>query len=175
MGDSRVRVFDRERALLDCFALPRRFGGVAEGLAIVEEHVRELDIGRLVNHARQYATVAVAKRVGYALEGAGAKPKLVEPLRSLPMLGYRPLDPTRAPRGVRNRRWGLVENVAATKKRAVDRRLRGLADDDTTSPGTAPPGAVLVGPDRIAPAPAAELAAAAQAFHDENRLASQSG
>ena len=27
IGDSRVRMFDRERALLDCFALPRRFGG----------------------------------------------------------------------------------------------------------------------------------------------------
>lgn len=116
IGESRVRIFDRERALLDCFALPRRFGGAAEGLAIVEEHLRELDIARLVKHARQYGTVAVSKRVGYALEGAGAKPKLIEPLRSLPMQGYRPLDPTRAPRGARNGRWGLIENVAALRR-----------------------------------------------------------
>lgn len=33
LSNSRVRIFDRERALRDCFALPRRFGGLTEGLA----------------------------------------------------------------------------------------------------------------------------------------------
>lgn len=118
MGESRVRIFDRERALLDCFALPRRFGGLAEGLGILEEHARKLDIGRLVAHARHYGKVAVAKRVGYALERAGIDPALVESLRALPIGGCRPLDPTRAPRGDRNKRWGLIENVAAPRKRS---------------------------------------------------------
>lgn len=65
MGESRVRIFDSERALLDCFALPRRFGGLAEGLAILEEHGHTLDLGRLVGHAQRYGKAAVAKRVGY--------------------------------------------------------------------------------------------------------------
>jgi predicted transcriptional regulator of viral defense system len=117
MGESRVRMFDRERALLDCFALPRRFGGLAEGLGILEEHLRELDLKRLVAHAQRYGKVAVAKRVGYALEHAGVGPELVEPLRALPMRGYRPLDSTRLPRGERNERWGLVENLTAPRKR----------------------------------------------------------
>ena len=117
MGDSRVRVFDRERALLDCFALPRRFGGLAEGLGILEEHLRELDIERLVAHARRYSKV-VAKRVGHALENAGAAAKLIEPLRLLPMIGYRPLDPTRPLIGERNRRWGLVDNLGGSRKRS---------------------------------------------------------
>ncbi len=51
VGRSRVRVFDRERALLDCFARPRRFGGLAEGLGILEEHLHQLDLSRLVAHA----------------------------------------------------------------------------------------------------------------------------
>lgn len=118
IGESRVRIFDRERALLDCFALPRRFGGLAEGLGILEEHVRELNAGRLVEHARQYGTSTVARRVGYALERVGADPGLVEPLRTLPMRGHRPLDPTRTSRGSRNKSWGLIENLSASRQRS---------------------------------------------------------
>jgi predicted transcriptional regulator of viral defense system len=117
MGESRVRIFDRERALLDCFALPRRFGGLAEGLGILEEHLRELDLERLIAHARRYGKAAVAKRLGYALEHAGVEPKHSDALRTLPMRGYRPLDPTRPPRGERNKRWGLIENLTASRKR----------------------------------------------------------
>lgn len=116
LGDVRVRMFDRERALLDCFALPRRFGGVAEGLGILEEHLQQLDLERLAAHARRYGKAAVARRVGYALEHVGAAPEVVESLRAVPMQGARPLDPTRPARGKRNRRWGLIENLAPPRK-----------------------------------------------------------
>jgi predicted transcriptional regulator of viral defense system len=121
LGDSRVRMFDRERALLDCFALPRRFGGIAEGLGILEEHLQQLDVKRLVAHAQRYGKAAAARRVGYALEHAGAAPRLAEPLRAVPMQGSRPLDPTRPPKGERNRRWGLIENLAAPRHREPSR------------------------------------------------------
>jgi len=117
VGDSRVRMFDRERALLDCFALPRRFGGIAEGLGILEEQWRRLDLKRLVAHARHYGKAAVARRVGYALEHTGAAPEVVAPLLAVPMQGVRPLDPTRPARGRRNRRWGLVENLSRPRRR----------------------------------------------------------
>lgn len=116
VGESRVRLFDRERALLDCFALPRRFGGLAEGLGLLGEHLPRLDVGRLVAHALRYGKAVVAKRVGHALERAGLGPELVEPLRALPMRGFRPLDPTRSSLGERDERWGLVENLAAPRK-----------------------------------------------------------
>ncbi|MCK6479411.1 MAG: hypothetical protein L6R43_04465 [Planctomycetes bacterium] len=113
VGEAKVRILDRERALLDCFALPRRFGGVAEGLGILEEHLSRLDAERLVAHALRYGADAVARRVGFALEGLGAPARVLGPLRDRPMTGYRTLDPTRTPRGPRNRRWRLVENLAA--------------------------------------------------------------
>lgn len=113
LGDSQARIFDRERALLDCFALPRRFGGLAEGLGILEEHLHELDIDRLVDHARRYGTISVAKRVGFALERAGVSTALIEPLRAVPMQGVRLLDPTKPSRGPRNARWGLRENLGS--------------------------------------------------------------
>jgi predicted transcriptional regulator of viral defense system len=115
-GHARVRMFDRERALLDCFALPRRFGGIAEGLGIVEEHLHQLDVVRLIAHARRYRKAAVARRLGYALEHAGVAAEVVEPLM-LPMEGSRLLDPTREPRGERNRRWGIIQNLAIRRRR----------------------------------------------------------
>lgn len=111
LGESRVRIFDRERALLDCFALPRRFGGVSEGLAIVEERLHEIDMPRLVSHARRYGKASVVKRVGYALEMAGADPAVIAPLQELPVRGYRLLDPTKPPRGIAIDRWHLRDNL----------------------------------------------------------------
>ena len=118
VGDVRVRIFDRERALLDCFALPRRFGGLAEGLGIIEQHMRDMKVDRLVEHAKRYGNVAVAKRVGWALERLGmilSSP--VQSLQAMPMRGYRALDPTRGMEGKRNKRWRLVENLAAPRKK----------------------------------------------------------
>jgi predicted transcriptional regulator of viral defense system len=122
IGEARVRIFDRERALLDCFALARRFGGIAEGLGILEEHLHELNIERLVSHALCYGKTAVAKRVGFALEQAGASSALVEPLASLPITGYRPLDPTRPSVGERNARFGLILNLNIARKKATKKR-----------------------------------------------------
>jgi predicted transcriptional regulator of viral defense system len=112
VGESRVRIFDRERALLDCFALPRRFGGLAEGLGLVEEHLHEIDARRLVAHAVRYGVASVAKRIGFALERAGVEASIIEPLRAFPMQGTRLLDPSKPARGTRNASWGLRVNLA---------------------------------------------------------------
>ncbi|MCU0662809.1 MAG: type IV toxin-antitoxin system AbiEi family antitoxin domain-containing protein [Myxococcota bacterium] len=117
MGDSKVRMFERERALLDCFALPRKFGGLGEGLGILEEHLHDLDVLRFVTHAEQYGKISVAKRVGYALEHMGVATEVVAVLQALPMTGWRPLDPTRPIVGERNKRWGLVENLFSPRKK----------------------------------------------------------
>jgi len=116
MGDSNVRMFDRERALLECFAHPRRFGGLAEGLAFLEDHLHQLDLQRLAAHAQRYGTAAVARRVGYAVEHVGGAAEIVESLRAVPMRGSRPLDPTRALEGRLDRRWGVIDNTAAPRK-----------------------------------------------------------
>ena len=114
-GESKVRIFDRERSLLDCFALPRRFGGIAEGLGILEEHRDGIDVRRLVAHACRYGKGTVAARVGFALEGLGVSARVLRPLRDLPRKGFRPLDPARRVVGPRNRRWGLVENLSSPR------------------------------------------------------------
>jgi predicted transcriptional regulator of viral defense system len=116
LGEAKVQIFDRERALLDCFALPRRFGGLAEGLGILEEHQRQVDTKRLVAHALRYGKVAVAKRVGFALERVGVRASIIEPLRALPVQGQRLLDPTKPACGGFNSRWALRENLSGRRK-----------------------------------------------------------
>jgi predicted transcriptional regulator of viral defense system len=115
MGGARVRILDRERALLDCFAAPRKFGSLSEVFGILEEHVHEIDVQRLIAHAQRFSKRVVAKRAGYILESLGVAPDVLEPLRALPMLGYRALDPTREAIGTRDRRWQVIVNLDAPR------------------------------------------------------------
>lgn len=118
LGNEKVSVFDKERALLDCFALPARFGGIAAGLDIIESHLHELDVPRLVDYALRYGVTAVAKRVGWALEHAGVAESALAPLRALRATSYSLLDPTRPATGVRRSRWHLRENLGGKKRRS---------------------------------------------------------
>lgn len=115
MGESRVQILDRERALLDCFASPRKFGSLSEAFGILEEHLHDIDVQRLIAHAQRFSKRVAAKRVGYALETLGVASSMLEPLRALPMLGHRPLDPTRQQIGTRDRRWQIVVNLDAPR------------------------------------------------------------
>lgn len=108
---SRVPITDRERTLLEAFAHPAAFGGIGEGLGILEEHLAELDLARLVAHALRYGATSVVKRLGFALERAGAPVATLEPLRSLPTTGVRLLDPASRARGRCDRRWGIQDNL----------------------------------------------------------------
>lgn len=111
INEVRVRIFDRERTLLDCFAMPRRFGGISEGLGIVEQCLDQFDIERLIRYAIRYGKDAVSRRVGYALEIAGADVELLRPLQEKSGKGYRLLDPTKPQQGKYAKKWGLLNNL----------------------------------------------------------------
>lgn len=113
----RVPVTDRERTVLDCFIAPERFGGIGEGLGIVEEHLNHLDVPLLVEYALRHDKASVVKRLGWALEKAGASEEALAPLRSFPVRGVRPLDPGLPRRGPYDRQWGIQENIAVEASR----------------------------------------------------------
>ena len=113
----RVPITDRERTVLDLFAMPRLFGGISEGLAVLERAVDELDLERLVAQALRYDSVAAAKRLGWGLERAGVETPVLAPLLDLPASSYSPLDPGRARRGGYERRWMIIDNLTATGAR----------------------------------------------------------
>jgi len=108
----RVPITDRERTVLDLFALPRLFGGLGEGLSVLERARGEIDIDRLVDYAIRYDSIAVAKRLGWSLEETGTDPSTLARLLDLPAAGYSVLDPGRARRGRHDRRWMIIDNRA---------------------------------------------------------------
>jgi predicted transcriptional regulator of viral defense system len=109
---SRVSVTDRERTVLDLFADPPRAGGFGETLAILEEHHADLDVAKLVSYAIRFGVVAVAKRLGWALEAFGCAEDVVAPLLAVPVKGIQALDPQRQRRGRVITRWKLIDNLS---------------------------------------------------------------
>lgn len=109
---NRVTIFDRERALLDAFHHFHIFGSLSVGLEILQAHLDDLDLERLVAYARQLGIVAAVKRVGWALERFGVAPAILAPLRTYPAKGDSPLDPGRPPHGHHNPVWNVIENLA---------------------------------------------------------------
>ena len=108
---NQVPIFDRERALLDAFHHFHIFGSLSVGLEILESHLADIDVRRLVQYAVRLDVAAVAKRLGWALEGFGVLADVLAPLRSYPAKGDSPLDPGRPARGRHNSTWQVIENL----------------------------------------------------------------
>lgn len=106
----RVHVTDRERTVLDLFALPRLLGGLDEGLAVLERAGDGIDLEKLVSYALRYDSVAVAKRLGWSLEQTGGGGSALALLLELPTSHFTALDPGRVRRGPRDRRWMIIDN-----------------------------------------------------------------
>jgi len=117
--DERFRVLmtDRERTVVDSLALPRHFGGVGEGLRVLEQHLPTLDVAKLVKYSAAWGSAAAAKRMGWALERASVDEDVLRPLLLIaersPASSYSPLDPGRPLRGPRDARWKLTLNLAS--------------------------------------------------------------
>jgi predicted transcriptional regulator of viral defense system len=110
----RIPITDRERTVLDLFAMPRIFGGLGEALGILETHLHEIDILKLVQYALRYNVAAAAKRLGWALDYMKVESEITRPLQELPISGYRLLDPTRPARGSCDKRWMIQNNLEGT-------------------------------------------------------------
>lgn len=107
----RVPITDQERTILDLFANPRLFGGMGEALTVIEEHLQDIDLRRLVDYAVRYGIDSVAKRVGWTLERIGVSDEIIAPLAAMPTSGFRILDPTRPHSGPCDKRWGIQNNL----------------------------------------------------------------
>lgn len=108
----RVPICDKERTLLDGFVAPRVFGSLSEPLGILEEHLGDLDLEKIVAYAIRLGKASVARRLGWALDRLGVPSRVTEPLASLPMDGVRVLDPTRPREGRYDDRWMVQENLS---------------------------------------------------------------
>ena len=68
-----------------------------------------LDIERIARYASKL-DAATVKRLGWVLEYHGVDSPIIDRLASLPVKGYRMLNPTGPRRGPCNNRWMVQEN-----------------------------------------------------------------
>lgn len=116
VGEARVWITDLERTLLDGLIMPRHFGDFNEVLHAFDVGIERIDLERIAGYAARLDASA-AKRLGWVLEQHGIGGPVVDRLHSLPIRGYRRLDPSEPTRGTYNRRWMLVENLPGPGQR----------------------------------------------------------
>lgn len=112
-GRNRVPIFDRERTLLDAFQHFHVFGSFSVGLGVLDEHLADLDLDRLVQHAVRLDVTAVVKRLGWALDRLHVPKRTLAPLLAHPAKGDTPLDPGQPPHGRHDPVWRVIENFSA--------------------------------------------------------------
>lgn len=110
IGDARVTITDVERTLLDGLTMPQHCGDFAEVLHGFQVGMSGLDIERIIRYASRL-DAATVKRLGWVLEYHGAGSSSIDQLASLPIKGYRMLDPTGPRSGPCNSRWMVQENL----------------------------------------------------------------
>ncbi len=78
--DSELIVSDKERTLIDLFYFPDPVGGLKNAFEILKEKLSGIEAKKLIEYALQFGSVSLQKRIGYALEKAGASDKVLKPL-----------------------------------------------------------------------------------------------
>ena len=107
----KILITDKERTMLEGFISPGFFGGIGEILGILEEHIDEFNVERLISYALRYNKGSVIKRLGWALERIGISNDITLPLSKIPISGYRVLDPSQPAKGSCNKYWNIQENL----------------------------------------------------------------
>lgn len=115
LGEAQVPITDPERTLLDGLSMPQYCGDFAEVLHAFEVRGSQLNVPRIVDHARRL-DAAVAKRLGWVLARQGIAPAQLQPLLDIPVKGYRKLDPTGPRQGPYDKRWMIQENLPGSAK-----------------------------------------------------------
>ncbi len=108
--EARIKMTDPERTLLDGLMMPQYCGDLPEVLHAFEVRVPKLDVDRIVRYALKL-DAATAKRLGWILERQGVKRERLEPLRNVPIKGYRVLDPTGPRQGPCDAGWMIQVNL----------------------------------------------------------------
>ena len=115
VNESRIKITDPERTLLDGLMAPQYCGDFAEVLHAFEVRDPKLDLERIINYALKL-DAATVKRLGWILERQGVESARLEPLRDVPVKGYRVLDPAGPRRGPCDAGWMIQVNLQGEVK-----------------------------------------------------------
>ena len=110
VGEAKVTIMDPERTLIDGLVAPKYFGDWAEVYSAFESQFSRLDLDKMVDYSIRLDT-AVVKRLGWILEKLEVEDSILQRLESVPIRGYRTLDPNSPRKGPCNKRWMIQENL----------------------------------------------------------------
>jgi len=116
IGESPVRVTDREKTIIDCLDRPDLSGGVGEVAKALREGDEELDWERATEYLRRFGSGAVVKRPGFLVESVKFSdppgPELIDEWQVLLTAGISRLDPSspRKPHRIVTR-WRIEVNL----------------------------------------------------------------
>lgn len=113
VNEARISITDPERTLLDGVMAPQYCGDFGEVLHAFELRAPKLNVDRIVGYALKL-DAATAKRLGWILERQGIAPDRLEPLRAVPIKGYRLLNPSGPRHGPYEARWRIRVNLPGT-------------------------------------------------------------
>jgi len=111
-GETRLRIADPARTVIDILDTPRLGGGIRHGAEILSAYLEDHNPAILIESGDRLGNRAAFKRLGYLVEVLGQDPSgLIEACRERVSAGMSPLDPDGPPGGFRVTRWGLRVNV----------------------------------------------------------------
>lgn len=100
-----LNIAEKEKAIIDCFDMPRNCGGITEVIKAIDSAKEELNFEKLESYAKKMKNHAVINRLGYILELLGIETKLK------PSRHYVMLDPLIKKKINYNAKWKIIENI----------------------------------------------------------------
>ncbi len=98
----KILIAEPEKAIIDSFfVIP---------VSIFEEALEEIDADKMIEYLKKIKKSHVSKRVGYLMEKHGYN--IYEKLKDIINYKYIVLDPLLRKKGKKNKRWGIIDNIA---------------------------------------------------------------
>ncbi len=110
VDEMKAQITNLEKTLLDGLASPEYCGDFSEVLHAFKMAKDKIRIQIIIEYALKLEK-AVAKRLGFILDGLGVEKKYLDPLLTLPMKSYCKFDPSGPVKGSYNAKWKIRENV----------------------------------------------------------------
>ncbi|MBI5872151.1 hypothetical protein HZB88_03635 [archaeon] len=106
-----IIIAEKEKAIIDSLLFPKYSGGIKEIIKCLKNSLSEIDIKKLIAYAMRIESKSVLRRLGYILEFAGYKNRIVrEKIRRKIGNGYEKLDPNLKRGNNLNKKWLLDIN-----------------------------------------------------------------
>jgi len=115
VSESKVTITDPERTFLDGLVAPQHFGDWTEIYSAFEANFSKLDLYKMIDYSIRLGAT-IAKRLGWIIEKVKGEDSILRKLESVPIKGYRLLDPAGPSKGPCNKRWMIQENFPGKVK-----------------------------------------------------------